>query len=210
LCMIALYAYFAGTIGAGTTAAIVMIILGFFFAAVSGNLVGMIGSSNNPISGLTLATVIVAALLMVSLGVSGQSGVAAVLGLPTKAPEASAIRLISRIEHGLPVKALEKVAHLIAPDDTQFKYRLVPKATLERRKTTNKLSPEESARLARLAKVWAAARDVWGGDDEARDFLFRRNLMADDNRPIDLVIQSEFGADLILDILGGLKYGTAI
>jgi len=59
-----------------------MIILGFFFAAVSGNLVGMIGSSNNPISGLTLSTLIIAALLMVSIGVSGTSGVTAVLGWP--------------------------------------------------------------------------------------------------------------------------------
>jgi len=91
LCMMALYAYFSGTIGAGVTAAIVMIILGFFFAAVSGNLVGMIGSSNNPISGLTLATVIVAALLMVSLGVSGQSGVAAVLGVAAVVCVSSAV-----------------------------------------------------------------------------------------------------------------------
>ncbi len=137
--------------------------------------------------------------------------VAAVLGLSAKSLEAlSPITLIFRIEHGLPVKAVDKVAHLLAPGDAQFKYRLVPKATLERRKTTNKLSPEEGARLARLARVWSAARDVWGADEEARDFLFRRNLMADDNRPIDLVIQSEFGADLILDILGHLKYGTAI
>jgi len=44
------------------------------------SLVGMIGSSNNPISGLTLSTLIIAALLMVSLGVSGISGVAARVG----------------------------------------------------------------------------------------------------------------------------------
>jgi len=81
VCMITLYAYFAGTLAGGVAAAIVMIVLGFFFAAVSGNLVGMIGSSNNPISGLTLSTLIVSALLMVSIGVSGPSGVAAVLGV---------------------------------------------------------------------------------------------------------------------------------
>jgi len=45
LCMIALYFYFAGTLPGALVAAVVMIILGFFFAAVSGNLVGMIGSS---------------------------------------------------------------------------------------------------------------------------------------------------------------------
>jgi uncharacterized oligopeptide transporter (OPT) family protein len=48
-----------------------MLIVGFFFATVSGNLVGMIGSSNNPISGLTLSTLIIAALLMVALGIKG-------------------------------------------------------------------------------------------------------------------------------------------
>ena len=58
-----------------------MIVAGFFFAAVSGNLVGLIGSSNNPISGLTISTLIIAALLMVVLGVSGMPGVAAVLGV---------------------------------------------------------------------------------------------------------------------------------
>jgi putative OPT family oligopeptide transporter len=81
LCMVALYTSYAGVLKGGILAAIVMIIIGFFFAAVSGNLVGLIGSSNNPISGLTLAALVIAALLMVLIGVSGMSGVAAVLGV---------------------------------------------------------------------------------------------------------------------------------
>jgi putative OPT family oligopeptide transporter len=76
-----LYIHISGLIWPAVLAAVVMIIVGFFFATVSGSLVGMIGSSNNPISGLTLSTLIIAALLMVSLGVSGLSGVAAVLGV---------------------------------------------------------------------------------------------------------------------------------
>lgn len=91
LCMIVLYTYFAGTLSGGIVAAVVMIILGFFFAAVSGNLVGMIGSSNNPISGLTLSTVIIAALLMVTIGVSGATGVAAVLGVAAVVCVSSAV-----------------------------------------------------------------------------------------------------------------------
>ncbi|HEY3938161.1 MAG TPA: oligopeptide transporter, OPT family, partial [Bryobacteraceae bacterium] len=79
--MIGLYIYFSGQVSAGITAAVVMLILGFFFATVSGNLCGIIGSSNNPVSGLTLSTLLVAALLMVSLGMSGMGGVAAVLGV---------------------------------------------------------------------------------------------------------------------------------
>ncbi|MGQ9819001.1 MAG: OPT family oligopeptide transporter [Candidatus Kapaibacteriales bacterium] len=76
-----IYLYFSNDIIAALVATVVMIIAGFFFAAVSGYLVGLIGSSNNPISGLTISTLIVAALLMVLLGVKGESGVAAVLGV---------------------------------------------------------------------------------------------------------------------------------
>jgi putative OPT family oligopeptide transporter len=76
-----LYIRISGLVWPAVLAAVVMIIVGFFFATVSGSLVGMIGSSNNPVSGLTLSTLIIAALLMVSLGVSGISGVAAVLGV---------------------------------------------------------------------------------------------------------------------------------
>jgi putative OPT family oligopeptide transporter len=76
-----LYSYFSEDVPAALTATIVMIVAGFFFAAVSGYLVGLIGSSNNPISGLTLSTVIVAALLMVALGQTGPTGIAAVLGV---------------------------------------------------------------------------------------------------------------------------------
>ena len=68
-----------------------MLVTGFFFAAVSGNLVGMIGSSNNPISGLTLATLIVAALMMVIVGVKGIEGVAAVLGVAAVVCVSSAV-----------------------------------------------------------------------------------------------------------------------
>src|SRR5258708_30340450 len=89
--MIALYIYISGQVLAGVVAAIVMLIVGFFFATVSGNLVGMIGSSNNPISGLTLSTLIIAALLMVALGVSGPGGVAVVLGVAAVVCVSSAV-----------------------------------------------------------------------------------------------------------------------
>lgn len=62
-------------------AATVMIILAFFFAAVSGYLVGIMGSSNNPISGLTLTALVVTAIILVALGATGNEGVAAVLGV---------------------------------------------------------------------------------------------------------------------------------
>jgi putative OPT family oligopeptide transporter len=62
-------------------ATVVMIVFGFFFAAVSGYLVGIIGSSNNPISGLTISAVVVTALLMLVLGARGDSGIASTLAV---------------------------------------------------------------------------------------------------------------------------------
>lgn len=86
-----IYNYFAQDVFAALVATIVMIIAGFFFAAVSGYLVGIIGASNNPISGLTLSTLLVAALLMVALGMKGTQGVAAVLGVAAVVCVAAAV-----------------------------------------------------------------------------------------------------------------------
>jgi putative OPT family oligopeptide transporter len=118
--MIGLYYFFishAGSLSTSTViagavaAALVMVVLGFFFAAVSGNLVGMIGSSNNPVSGLTLCTLVIAALLMVALGVSGTGGVAAVLGVAAVVCVSSAVAgemlqdlKVGHILGGTPVK----------------------------------------------------------------------------------------------------------
>jgi putative toxin-antitoxin system antitoxin component (TIGR02293 family) len=138
------------------------------------------------------------------------ANVADVLGLPAKEVAArSPFGLISRIEEGLPLDALERIARLLAPGDTRFKYRLVPKATFERRKGAHRLSSDEGIRLARLARVWSLALDVWKDEEEARDFLFRGHPMIEDKRPIDVAIQNEFGAEMVVDILGGLKYGSA-
>ncbi len=76
-----LYYYFTQSFGGSILAAVVMVIAGILFAAVAGYLVGLIGSSNNPISGLTLSTLILAALLMVAIGMTGDRGVLAVLGV---------------------------------------------------------------------------------------------------------------------------------
>ncbi len=89
--MIGLYWQISGNTTAALVAASVMIVIGFFFATVSGSLVGMIGSSNNPISGLTLSTLIIAALLMVALGFKGAGGVAVVLGVAAVVCVSSAV-----------------------------------------------------------------------------------------------------------------------
>ncbi len=76
-----IYYRFTHQVGAAVLAALVMTVTGFVLSAVGGYLVGLIGSSNQPTSGLTLSALVVAALLMVGVGVRGLAGVAAVLGV---------------------------------------------------------------------------------------------------------------------------------
>jgi putative OPT family oligopeptide transporter len=127
IAMIGLYYFFIA--GAGTltgskiltgavVAALVMVILGFFFAAVSGNLVGMIGSSNNPVSGLTLCTLVVAALLMVAMGVAGISGVAAVLGVAAIVCVSSAVagEMLQDLKVGHILRHHHRIAGFVLPN----------------------------------------------------------------------------------------------
>ncbi|GBD94956.1 OPT oligopeptide transporter protein [bacterium BMS3Abin05] len=79
--MFFLYYYFSDSFWGAMLAAVVMLITGFLFAAVGGWLVGLVGGSNQPISGLTLSALIVAAVLMVAIGVTGLHGIAAVLAV---------------------------------------------------------------------------------------------------------------------------------
>jgi len=76
-----IYYHFLQRAGPAILAALVMIISGFFLSAVGGYLVGLIGSSNQPVSGLTLAALVIAALTMVGIGAKGLGGIAAVLGV---------------------------------------------------------------------------------------------------------------------------------
>jgi len=57
---------------------VLMLVFGFIFASVAGYMAGLVGSSNNPISGVTIATVIVSALILLQL--MGNEGLSATLG----------------------------------------------------------------------------------------------------------------------------------
>jgi putative OPT family oligopeptide transporter len=79
--LLGLYWFFSGSLPGAVLLTLVMVTLGFLFAAVAAYLVGLLGSSNNPISGLTLSTLLIAAVLMVGIGVTGPGGILGVLGV---------------------------------------------------------------------------------------------------------------------------------
>ncbi|MSV27485.1 MAG: oligopeptide transporter, OPT family [Bryobacterales bacterium] len=78
---LALYFAFTGNWTAAIVATVVMTVTGFLLSAVGGYLVGLVGSSNQPLSGLTVSALVISALVMVAIGATGPSGVMAVLGV---------------------------------------------------------------------------------------------------------------------------------
>ncbi|MCK5220971.1 MAG: OPT/YSL family transporter, partial [Candidatus Aminicenantes bacterium] len=61
------------------TIALVLMVIGFFFTALSGYLVGVIGSSNNPVSGMTITSIVLTAFILLMIGINGEQGVVLVL-----------------------------------------------------------------------------------------------------------------------------------
>ena len=59
--------------------AILIALFGFFFAAVSARMVGLVGSSNNPVSGMTIATLVVSTLVLKETGAVGAAGMVAAI-----------------------------------------------------------------------------------------------------------------------------------
>lgn len=125
----------------------------------------------------------------------------------------SPLALIGALDAGLPLDALARLARSVSPGDAAFPYRLVPRATLARRRkasATPRLSADEGAKVARLASVWAMAREVWGSDEAARAFLHRSHPLLEGRTPLDVVLSSEFGGPLVEGILGRLQHGIAV
>ena len=61
--------------------AFLIVIFGFFFATVSSRMVGLIGSSNNPVSGMTIATLLITAMILKATGQVGQVGMTAAIAI---------------------------------------------------------------------------------------------------------------------------------
>jgi putative OPT family oligopeptide transporter len=76
-----LYSKLTGTANIGLVSTVAMVISAFFFVAVSSYIVGLVGSSNNPVSGMTICTILFASVLLLLFGMSGNNGILAALGV---------------------------------------------------------------------------------------------------------------------------------
>lgn len=61
--------------------AVLVILFGFFFATVSSRMVGLVGSSNNPVSGMAIATLLFSTLILKAAGEAGSHGMQAAIAI---------------------------------------------------------------------------------------------------------------------------------
>ena len=61
--------------------AIIIVVFGFFFATVSSRMVGLVGSSNNPVSGMAIATLLIATLILKFTGTTGVAGMSSAIAI---------------------------------------------------------------------------------------------------------------------------------
>jgi len=74
-----LYWHILGTPGISLIAALLMVIAAFFFVAVSSYIVGLVGSSNNPVSGMIISTLLFTSAIILLIGMTGVKGMIAAL-----------------------------------------------------------------------------------------------------------------------------------
>lgn len=133
--------------------------------------------------------------------------IAAVMAL-AQAPH-SMEELDDLVAHGLPKEALRaSIDHVCASGDERKKllYRIIPEATYKRRQQL--LSPDESGRAERLARIIATAEYVWDSADDARLFMNTAHPMLRNRTPLD-VSMTELGARRVEELLWKLYYGMA-
>ena len=61
--------------------AVIIVVFGFFFATVSSRMVGLVGSSNNPVSGMAIATLLIATLILKVTGATGIEGMCSAIAI---------------------------------------------------------------------------------------------------------------------------------
>ena len=115
------------------------------------------------------------------------------------------------VARGLPAEALRRTVRYTVgegPGARALADRLVPPATRKRRAGAA-LTPEEGARVERLARVMALAERVWEDHGKAQSFLARPHALLEDRAPLD-VAQTELGARRVERLLLKLEYGLPV
>lgn len=115
---------------------------------------------------------------------------------------------IPLIRQGLPSASVDAAVRLTRISQSELARALaIPERTLARRKREGALSPEESAKLLRFARMVERAEVVFANADHALSWLQSPNAALGGVTPLSL-LDTDIGADSVLDTLGRIEHGV--
>jgi len=121
---------------------------------------------------------------------------------------ATLLELHDVAERGLHVLVIEMLGKSLNASREDLLHALaLSQRTLTRRQKEGVLSPEESDRVLRLARVAAQAEEVLGGREDAVKWLHRPSRSLGGHKPLELV-RTDAGSELVVDVLGRLEHGV--
>lgn len=117
--------------------------------------------------------------------------------------------LAQLVREGLPATSITALAEKLDLGSTVLSRKLgIPLRTLTRRLSRkSRLTPAESDRTVRLARVYAGAVEMIGDEEKASEWLQTPNRALGGGRPLDQ-LDTDVGARTIEDILGRIAYGV--
>lgn len=116
--------------------------------------------------------------------------------------------MIERIHKGLPIYELDALQESLAvPMDVLAAKLGISKATLQRRKIEGRLDAAESERVLRFARLMGKAINVFGSEDNAREWLNKSQFGLGGAVPLDYA-ETEIGAREVENLLGRIEYGV--
>ena len=118
--------------------------------------------------------------------------------------------LAQLVSNGLPFRSLRAVAERYPePYRRRIEQLVVPRTTLQRREASGVLSPEESERLERVARLSALAEYVWESRDAAQQWLTTPLPLLGNEAPLDLAA-TDLGARRVEDVLWKLEHSLPV
>ena len=116
--------------------------------------------------------------------------------------------LIRKIQKGLRFSELETLQNSIGMPFEQLAAKLcISRSTLQRRKAAGRLSPDESDKVLRFARLLEHATDVFGDVDKGRAWLKHPQYGLGGAVPLDYA-ETEIGAREVDNLLGRIDYGV--
>lgn len=118
---------------------------------------------------------------------------------------------LAAIRRGLPANAFDGVAKSLSltVDELASKLGVSPRTVRDQRKKAARLSPENSEKLVRIARIQRVARKIFTSDEAVSQWLSASAPALNGSKPIDM-LDTDMGAREVEALLQGIAYGNVM